>query len=75
MQFNIMHVLRHLCFQHWFSFPVVDGFYLLLTIKLVSKNNCYAVYKLAYACMYAVHTSLARTCLYSGYNYLASAEW
>ena len=26
-----MHVLS-LCFHHWFSFPVVDGFSLLLTI-------------------------------------------
>ena len=32
VQFNIMHVLSRLCFHHWFSFPVVDGFSLLLRI-------------------------------------------
>ena len=34
VQFNIIHVLSRLChgFHHWFSFPVVDGFSLLLTI-------------------------------------------
>ena len=30
--FNIMHLLCCLCFHHWFSFPVVDGFSLLLRI-------------------------------------------
>ena len=46
MQFNIMHVLSRLChgFHHWFSFPVADGFSLLLTILLVLKNNCYCVH-------------------------------
>ena len=34
VQFNIMPVLSRLChgFHHWFSFPVADGFSLLLTI-------------------------------------------
>ena len=33
------------CFHHWFSFPVVDGFSLL-----VAKNNCY-ISSPTHACM------------------------
>ena len=32
VQFNIKQLLCHLCFHHWFGFPVVDVFSLLLTI-------------------------------------------
>ena len=56
VQFNIMHVLSRLCFLHWFSFPVVDGFSLFLRI-LIKLDNCYARLR-----MHA-DTSPAHTCL------------
>ena len=43
VQFNIMQLLCHLCFHHWFGFPVVDGFSLLLTILNLLLNSSYAV--------------------------------
>ena len=69
VHFNIMHVLSRLCFHHWLSFPVVDGFFIINNFKLVHvvKNNCYAVHVSSptHAYMHAVHTSPAHTCLWT----------
>ena len=74
-----MHVLSRLChgFHHWFSFPVADGFSLLLTILLVAKNNCYGVHisSPTHACSAYEPRPHLFVGLYVGYNYLASAEW
>ena len=75
MQFNIIHVLSCLCFHHWFSFPVVDGFYFDF-FKLVAKNNCYAVYisSPTHACSAYEPRPHLFLDLYGGCNYLANAE-
>ena len=75
-----MHVLSRLChgFHHWFSFPVADGFSLLLTIfKLVAKNICYVVHASSptHSCMHACSAYEPRPHLFvdlnAGYNYSA----
>ena len=76
-----MHVLSRLCFHQWFSFPVVDGFSLLLRILnlySVAKNNCYAVHisspTLVCICSGYEPRPHLFVDLYDGYNYLASTD-
>ena len=77
-----MHVLSRLChgFRHWFSFPVADGFSLLLNnFKLVAKNNLLCgTYQLAYAFMDACSAYEPRPHLFvdlnAGYNYIWQAQ-
>ena len=79
VQINIMHLLSHLCFHHWFSFPVVDGFSLLLTILNLYLKIIVMLYISARLRMLACSAYEPRphlfVDLYSGYDYLSSAEW